>query len=60
MLGRTQIAALDHNDNVKREQAKVCEGASSGKKRYNIVSPKRPKSCGAKPILKAKKFDYLN
>ena len=32
MLARTQLAVLDHNHNVKREQAKVCEGASSEKK----------------------------
>ncbi|KAL1276201.1 hypothetical protein QQF64_035824 [Cirrhinus molitorella] len=46
MVARTQLAILDHNENVGRQQAKT----SSGTLRYNVVFPKHTKEWVAKKI----------
>ena len=55
MLARIQLAALDHNHNVDREQATT----ASGSKQYKVVYPKATKKWVAKPIAEPKKYNYL-
>ena len=43
MIARTQLAVIDHNSNVKRQQAQVKRGENKGAKRYNVVFPKGKK-----------------
>ncbi|XP_073714613.1 uncharacterized protein [Misgurnus anguillicaudatus] len=48
MVARTQLAVLDHNENVGRQQAATITGVP----RYNIVYPKHTKEWIAKVIYK--------
>ncbi len=50
MLVRTELAVLDHNKNLNREQAVTAEGVP----RYNAVFPKRTREWVAKPVSQPK------
>ena len=56
MLARTKLAALDHNHNLGRIQAKTLSGVA----RYKVVYPKSGKDWVAKPIREAKSYNYLD
>ena len=56
MIARTQPAALDHNNNVDRNQATTAHE----QKRYKVVFPKAKKQWIAKPIMEPKSYGYLN
>lgn len=54
MIARTQLAILDHNTNVNRNQAKD----ANGNLRYRVVFPKRTKDWIAKPIREEKSHTW--
>ena len=56
MIARTQLAALDHNNNVDRSQATTAHE----QKRYKAVFPKAKKQWIATPIIEPKSYGYLN
>ena len=56
MIAQTQLAALDHNNNVDRSQATTAHE----QKRYKVVFPKAKKQWIAKPIMEPKSYGYLN
>ncbi|XP_065129116.2 uncharacterized protein [Paramisgurnus dabryanus] len=47
MFARTQLAIMDHNENVNRQQATT----ASGVQRYNVVFPKHSKQWVAKKLF---------
>ena len=51
MVARTQLAALDHNANTRRQQATVSKGENEEELRYKVVFPKQTKEWVAKPIM---------
>ena len=55
MIARIQLAVIDHNSKVKRQQTQVKWGENKGAKRYN-VSPKGKKKWFAKPIMEEKSY----
>lgn len=59
MVARTQLAVMDHNHNVNREQAVLKKGANQGEKRFNVVCPKQRKNWVAKPIREPKSYEYV-
>ena len=63
MTARLELAALDHNANVGREQAKIKKAntasAEVGDLRYRTAYSKQTKQWVAKPIYIAKNYDYL-
>lgn len=56
MLARNELAALDHNNNLHRQQAVT----TSGELRYKIVYPKGRKDWVAKPISEDKSYAYID
>lgn len=56
MRARTQLAILDHNHNVGREQAQTKEGA----KKHKFVSPKGSQGWIAKPQYEDKSYEFLD
>lgn len=60
MVARTQLAALDNNNNCTREQAVIQHGESKGSLRYNVVFPKVRKTWVVKPIKQLKTYSYLD
>ena len=56
MIARTQLAALDHNNNVHRSQATTAQE----ERRYRVVFPKAKKSWITKPIMEAKSYQYVD
>lgn len=60
MNARTQLAALDNNNNCSRKQAVVKQGSSKGSLRYNLVFPKIRKTWVVKPIKEVKDYSYVN
>ena len=59
MVARSQLAALHHNANTHRDQARSTKGENEGELRYKIVFPKRTKEWVAKPIKENISKDYL-
>lgn len=59
MVARTQLAVIDHNSNVKRQQALVKRGKNMGAKRYNVVFPKGKKKWVVKPIMEDKSYSFV-
>ena len=59
MVARTQLAALDHNANTGRQQARVSQGGNEGELRYKIVFSKRTKEWVAKPIMEKTTREHL-
>jgi hypothetical protein len=59
MIARTQLAVIDHNTNVKRQQALVKKGKNKSEKRYNVVFPKGKKKWVAKPIMDKKSYSFV-
>ena len=59
MLARTQLAVLDHNNNVNRKQAVVQNGSRQGEKRYKVVCSKQCKNWVAKEIKEQKSYHYI-
>ena len=55
-MARIQLAALDHNYNIDREQATT----SAGIIRYKVVFPKATKAWVAKPIAETKSYEDLH
>ena len=55
MTARIQLAALDHNQNIGREQAATSEGIT----RYDVF-PEATKAWVAKPIAETKSYEYLH
>ena len=60
MLARTQLAALDNNENTGRQQATVQNGENEGELRYKLAFPKSHKRWVVKPIKVAKSHGYLS
>lgn len=60
MNARTQLAALDNNNNCSRKQAVVKQGSSKGSLRYNLVFPKIRKTWVVRPIKEVKDYSYVN
>ena len=56
MRARTQLAILDHNHNVGRNQAQTKEGT----KKHKFVSPKGSVGWIAKPQYEEKSYEFLN
>ncbi|XP_031549029.1 uncharacterized protein LOC116286622 [Actinia tenebrosa] len=56
MVGRTQLAIVDHNNNSNREQAITKKGEG----RYRVVFPKTRKTWVAKPVLTQKSYSFVN
>ena len=56
MVARTQLAVLDHNSNVHRQQAVI----QKGEKRYNVICLKQRNNWVAKPIKEPKSYEYIN
>ena len=54
MIAQTQLAILDRNHNVDRDQATVKCGPNKGDKLFKISCPKQHKNWVAKPIRKNK------
>jgi len=59
MLARTQLAAIDNNENVGRAQAVVRRGDNCGEARYRKCFPKAHKRWVVKTILQAKTYAFL-
>ena len=63
MLARTELAALDHNSNVGRCQARVrkpnAQSTEEGDLKYHCAFSKQTKQWVAKPIHTEKKYDYI-
>ena len=59
MVARTQLAAIDNNQNAGRKQAVIQKGERSGEARYNQSFPKRHKKWVVKPVMEKKKYDFL-
>ncbi|KAK2177520.1 hypothetical protein NP493_584g00011 [Ridgeia piscesae] len=63
MLARTALAALDHNSNVGRSQARVrkpnAQSTEEGDLMYRCAFSKQTKQWVAKPIYTEKKYDYI-
>ena len=55
MIARTELAALDNNHNLGRQQATT----SMGMPRYRVAFPKGQKDWVAKPISEAKSYSYI-
>ena len=60
MVARTQLAALDNNYNIKRQQAVIQEGPRSGEARYRKSFPKTHKRWVAKPVKEKKSYAFLS
>ena len=56
MCARTQLAILDHNHNVGRQQATTLEGLP----RFKLEYPKGRKRWVARPIKEQKSRNYLD
>jgi hypothetical protein len=54
MVARTELAALDHNANLDRQQAVT----ATGEERSNVVFPKRTQNWVAKRIMQPKKHSW--
>ncbi|KAJ8048791.1 THAP domain-containing protein 1 [Holothuria leucospilota] len=63
MLGRLQLAVLDHNLNVGRKQATVSkqstQSGSKGSLRYKYCYSKAAKEWISKPIMEGKSYEHL-
>ena len=59
MTARTQLAALDHNANTGRQQARAERGGNEGEPRYKFVYPKQTKDWVAKPLMEKTTRDHL-
>ena len=59
MVARTQLAILDHNANVGREQAEIKKGSNQGEKRFKIVCGKQRKNWVAKEIKVPKTYTHV-
>ena len=59
MIARTQLAILDHNHNVDRDQAIVKCGPNKEQKLFKIPCPKQRKNWVAKPIRGTKSHSYI-
>ena len=59
MVARTELAALNHNANTGREQARSSKGENEGELKYKIVFPKRTKEWVAKPAIEKTTKDHL-
>lgn len=64
MVARTQLAALDHNANVGREQAVISQESETsgelGAKRFRLVYSKAGRKWVVKRLYKEKNYDFLN
>lgn len=56
MVGRTQLAVIDHNINSNRKQATT----KSGDQRYQLVFPKTRKTWVVKPVLTPKLYSFVD
>ena len=59
MVARIELAALNHNANTGREQARSSKGENEGELKYKIVFPKRTKEWVAKPAIEKTTKDHL-
>jgi len=59
MIARTQLAAIDNNENAGRTQAVIKKGVNAGEARYRKCFPKTHKRWVVKPILQAKTYAFL-
>ncbi|KAK3745396.1 hypothetical protein QZH41_001436 [Actinostola sp. cb2023] len=59
MVARTQLAAIDNNENSGRAQAVIKKGDSIGEARYRKCFPKMHKRWVAKPIMEKKTYAFL-
>lgn len=59
MVHASMLAALDHNSNVKREQAVYQDGECMGDPKFKIAWSKVHKSFRAKPVMTDKNYNYM-
>lgn len=59
MVSRTQLAAIDNNENAARGQAVIQKGGKIGEARYRKCFPKTHKRWVVKPILQPKTYAFL-
>ena len=59
MKARSQLAAIDNNENVGRKQAVVERGANTGESKYRKCYSKKQKKWVVKPILEKKTYHFL-
>ena len=60
MVARTELAALDHNSNVNREQAVLQSGVKKGEARYRTSFTKQKKQWVVKPMKGKKEYGYVD
>ena len=60
MVARTELAALDHNSNVNREQAVLQSGVKKGEVRYRMSFTKQKKQWVVKPMKGKKEYGYVD
>lgn len=59
MIARTQLAAIDNNENAGRGQAVILKGNNDGESRYRRCFPKAHKRWLVKPIMLPKTYNFL-
>lgn len=59
MVARTQLAAIDNNENAGRGQAVIRKGNNIGEARYRKCFPKAHKRWVVKPIMQTKTYAFL-
>ena len=59
IIARTQLAILDHNHNVHRDQAIVKCGPNKEEKLFKISYPKQRNNWVANPIGGTKSYNYI-
>ena len=59
MIARTQLAAIDNNENAGRGQAVISKGNNAGEARYRRSFPKAHKRWVVKPIMQPKTYNLL-
>lgn len=59
MIARTQLAAIDKNENAGRGQAVILKGNNASEARYRRCFPKAHKRWVVKPIMQPKTYNFL-
>lgn len=60
MVARTQLAAIDHNNNSERKQAVLQSEPQQGKARHKTSVAKGRKQWVVKPIKEEKGYGYVD
>ena len=60
MVARTQLAALDHNNNINRDKAVIKSGTNKGQDRYKMIFAKTQKQWVVKAMKEKKEYQYID